>query len=215
MNNIKIAVVGGVEVGKTSLLNVYTKSEFDPKKQYVPTIYDSAETRVNIDGHNIEVNILDTSGSDEYKQLRPMSYSGVDLFLICYSVADIKSYEKVKECVAEVRQHAPNKDIVLVGTKTDLRDCQNTMDRLRSEGLIPLYQSQGESKSAEVHAAKYYECSSKNSSSVRKMFEESIRLVIQKHEKSRSPQKTKKRISFTKIKRLSLFSVTSEESTGF
>ncbi|KAL0481187.1 Ras-related protein Rac [Acrasis kona] len=208
MSSIKVALVGSEAVGKTSLINVYTKGENDFKKQYEPTIYDSAETRITMDGKFLQVNMLDTAGSDEYKQLRPMSYSGVDLFIICYSVIDLKSHDRVVECIKEVRQHAPNKEMVLVGTKIDLRDCQYTIDRLKMEGNLPLYQSHGDLKAAELSALKYFECSSKNPSSVKKMFDESIRLVLEKQEKIDFQQKIRRRSSpHSKIKRSSLFGI--------
>jgi Ras-related C3 botulinum toxin substrate 1 len=46
-----------------------------------------------------------------------------DVFLVCYSVVSPTSFENVQaKWIPELRHHAPNAPVILVGTKTDLRD---------------------------------------------------------------------------------------------
>ncbi len=54
---------------------------------------------------------------------RPLFYQDATLFWICFSVVDPPSFEQVlARWVPEVRYHCPYVPIVLVGTKSDLRE---------------------------------------------------------------------------------------------
>ena len=59
----------------------------------------------------------------------------------------------------EVSHHCPNTPVILVGTKLDLRDNKETIEKLKEENLAPITQSQGLKIMDEIGAAKYLECS--------------------------------------------------------
>jgi GTPase SAR1 family protein len=130
-----------------------------------------------MDGKTILINLLDTSGSSEYEQLRPISYNGVDIFLIVFSVVNPNSLENIRQWVEECKQYAPDKNIMLVGTKTDLRLDDNTVSKLKQRQLSPLYSTHGENMATEIKAIKYLECSAKDVKSVHRVFEEAIRSI--------------------------------------
>ena len=57
-----------------------------------------------------------------FHRLRPLSYPGTQVFILCFSVISPSSYENVKiKWYPELTHHCPGVPIVLVGTKTDLR----------------------------------------------------------------------------------------------
>jgi small GTP-binding protein len=174
--NFKIALIGDEATGKSSLFRAYTKNEFI--EDYEPTICDTTDATVTIDGQSILLNVLDTSGSSQYEQLRPISYNGVDLFLITFSVINPDSFRDIGKWVREVRQHARDANIILVGTKTDLRLDQNVVSKLKRRSLSPTFQNHGESLANEIKAIKYLECSSKDKQSVHRVFEEAIRTLL-------------------------------------
>ena len=50
----------------------------------------------------------------------------------------------------EVRHHCPNTPIILVGTKLDLRDDKDTIERLRDKKLSPITYPQGLAMAREI-----------------------------------------------------------------
>lgn len=59
---------------------------------------------------------------EDFSKVRVMSYINSDVFLVCFSIDDIKSLVHVQESwVPELRQHVPNTPFILVGTKLDVR----------------------------------------------------------------------------------------------
>ena len=83
-----------------------------------------------------------------------------DVFLICFSIISPASFENVRaKWYPEVSHHCPNTPVVLVGTKLDLRDDQDTNDLLAKKNLQPLTYAQGLQMAKEINAVKYLECS--------------------------------------------------------
>lgn len=50
----------------------------------------------------------------------------------------------------EVRHHCPNTPIILVGTKLDLRDDKDTMEKLKEKKLSPITYPQGLAMAKEI-----------------------------------------------------------------
>lgn len=91
--------------------------------------------------------------------------------------------------------HCPRIPIILVGTKLDLRDDKNAIDKLRvniifiniifffflisifikEKKLSPISTIQGESMRKEIGAVKYLECSALTQKGLKTVFDEAIR----------------------------------------
>jgi Ras-related C3 botulinum toxin substrate 1 len=82
------------------------------------------------------------------------------VFLICFSLISPASFENVRaKWYPEVSHHCPNTPVILVGTKLDLREDQETIADLSKKKLAPLTYAQGLGMAREVNAVKYLECS--------------------------------------------------------
>ncbi|XP_041458150.1 rho-related protein racA-like [Lytechinus variegatus] len=120
MQNIKLLVVGDGAVGKSCLFISYTTNSFP--NDYVPTVFDNYSANVMVNGVPYNLGLWDTAGQEDYDRLRPLSYPGTDIFLICYSVDSRASFENVEEkWYPELTHYLPNTPILLVATKIDLR----------------------------------------------------------------------------------------------
>ncbi|KAG7272095.1 hypothetical protein CRUP_008275 [Coryphaenoides rupestris] len=89
----------------------------------------------------------------------------------------------------EVRHHCPSTPIILVGTKLDLRDEKETIEKLKEKKLAPITYPQGLALAKEIDSVKYLECSALTQRGLKTVFDEAIRAVL-----CPQPIKKKKRL---------------------
>lgn len=178
MRSIKSVVVGDGGVGKTCLLISYTTNTFP--NDYIPTVFDNYSATIMIDGEPIKLGLWDTAGQAEYDRLRPLSYPQTEIFLCCFSVISPDSFYNVKsKWIPEILHHSP-KDILilLIGTKTDLRDDLHVLDELAEKNTKPISVDQGIKLAKELGAIQYLECSAASQVGVKEIFDYAIRAVL-------------------------------------
>ena len=78
----------------------------------------------------------------------------------------------------EISHHAPSTPLILVGTKLDLREDRETIERLREKRMQPISYPQGGSMAKEIGAVKYLECSALTQKGLKNVFDEAIRAVL-------------------------------------
>eukprot|EP01084_Bolivina_argentea_P268235 455537_1 len=170
MMNIKCVTVGDGAVGKTCMLISYATNTFS--EDYIPTVFDNHQANVLVDGKLISLGLWDTAGQEDYDRLRPLSYPGTDAFLVCFSTIAPSSFGNVKEkWIPEIVHNCPTAPIVIVGTKTDLRDDSQFVNHSIST-------AQGNALCKEVGAAAYCECSALTQEGLKEVFDTAIRAVL-------------------------------------
>jgi len=168
--DIKVMVVGDTSVGKTCLLLSYTQNAFP--SEYVPTVFDNYTANALVDDQPVNLGLWDTAGSSEFDQLRPLSYPGTDVFIICFSIDNRETFNSVKKkWRPEIIETQPKTPLILVGTKMDLRK-PGEKNHVSLEDGVEL--------AKQVGAAKYMECSALTQEGLSNVFENTVRTVLQK-----------------------------------
>ena len=141
--------------------------------------FDNYTANTYVDGRPISLGLWDTSGVDDYDRLRPLSYPDTDVFLLCFSVVNPNSFASVADKWApEIEHHCPGVPKILVGTKPDLRDNPEAIERLRERRQSPITQKQGEAMRKKIGAVAYMECSPLTQAGLRNIFDEAIKVVL-------------------------------------
>jgi len=175
--DIKLMVVGDGSVGKTCLLISYTTNSFPG--EYVPTVFDNYNANAIVEGNPVNLGLWDTAGSEEYDTLRPLSYPGTDVFLICFSLFSPESFTNItNKWYKEITEHAPDVPIILVGTKLDLRSKPEATQSLKENNQSPITTEQGEALAKKMGAKKYLECSALTQEGLARVFEEAVKVIL-------------------------------------
>jgi Ras-related protein Rab-1A len=155
MNIAKCVIVGDADVGKTSLAIRYAHNTYD--SEGVSTIGVEFYTKTTSKG--IKYNIWDTAGQEKFRSITTTYYRGASCVLICFSLANLQTFNNVSLYYDEVLRLCP-KDvvIVLVGTFED------TNDRRIEHKIAKQF--------ADYRGMQYTEVSSKTGSGVIELFEE-------------------------------------------
>ncbi|KAJ3345974.1 Rho GTPase protein rac1 [Entophlyctis luteolus] len=151
--------------------------------------FDNYSTIVQVDNRKINLVLWDTAGQEDYDRLRPLSYPQTDVFLICFSLVNPSSFENVKaKWYPEVSHHSPGSPVILVGTKLDLRDDREIVQRLATHRMAPIQYQQGSLRAKEIGAVKYLECSALTQKGLKNVFDDAIRAVFTPLKVKRPPR---------------------------
>jgi len=179
----KVVVVGDGSCGKTCLL--MSILDRDSPDGYIPTVFETYVKDFNIDNKgSYEVSLFDTAGQDVYDRLRPLSYPDTDVFLVCFAVDSPDSlYNAYDKWTPEVKHFGPNVPFVLVGTKCDLRDDEETLRRLRKVKQEFVTQQEGREMAKKLKASAYVECSALTGFNVSEVVRSALKSASKKQHK--------------------------------
>jgi len=172
---IKLVVVGDGAVGKTSLLISFATERFP--EEYVPTVFENYSAQMKVNDETILLHLWDTAGQEEYDRLRPLSYPGADVVLLCFSLVHKPSLDAIRvKWFPEIRHYIPNVPYMLVGTKLDLREHVKANPNDEFDLVNP---EMGQAMCDEIKAIKYIEASSKTRQNLDKVFHDSFSAVLE------------------------------------
>ncbi|XP_007069533.2 rho-related GTP-binding protein RhoF [Chelonia mydas] len=195
LTEIKAVIVGDGGCGKTSLLMVFTKGDFP--RVYVPTVFGKYSASFQIGGKPVQINLWNTAGQEDYDRLRPLSYTGAHVILMCFDVTSPNSFSQSSVLLAsiwypEVNHFCKGIPIMLVGCKTDLRKDEVLLRRLHEDQLEPITYHKAEAMAREVHAVTYLECSAKYQENITNIFMEASSAALSAMRKSQRKRKPKR-----------------------
>jgi len=178
MSKITICLAGNEKVGKTCMVMSYVNNSFPTDD--VPGVFDEKPSPITVEGKELTVSIRDTRGGEDYERITAMAFGGMDVFLLCFSVTNRKSFtditekwndgtNKVKNIMNIPRptpmsplHYVPDgTPLLLVALKIDDDDRKVTTE-------------EGQAAARQIHAVKYLECSSLTRRGLKEVFDQAI-----------------------------------------
>lgn len=160
----KVIMVGSGGVGKSALTLQFMYDEF--VEDYEPTKADSYRKKVVLDGEEVQIDILDTAGQEDYAAIRDNYFRSGEGFLLVFSITEHESFTATAEFRDQILRVKEEDKIPLlvVGNKSDLEDRrQVSVDEARGK--------------AEEWGVQYVETSAKTRANVDKVFFDLMREV--------------------------------------
>ncbi|XP_005180309.1 ras-related protein Ral-a isoform X2 [Musca domestica] len=178
----KVIMVGSGGVGKSALTLQFMYDEF--VEDYEPTKADSYRKKVVLDGEEVQIDILDTAGQEDYAAIRDNYFRSGEGFLCVFSITDDESFQATQEFREQILRVKNDESIpfLLVGNKCDLNGIRR----------VPLAECQQRAQQWQVP---YVETSAKTRENVDKVFYDLIRDIStrkkQQQTVERKPNETK------------------------
>ncbi|OHS99891.1 Ras-like protein RAS2 [Tritrichomonas foetus] len=174
-NKQSVGMFGGGGVGKTAISLQFTKGEFT--EGYIPTIEDEFVKTVEVDGKQIELEIIDTAGQDDFAEMRHSYMQRVNGFIFVFSIIDpnsINELDKIYTDAVHARSSSPV-NCVIAANKSDMRNGES----------VP------ESKLKELetkYKCKVLETSAKTAKNINELFIEIVRILLTSNDKKPAPK---------------------------
>ncbi|KAF7260615.1 hypothetical protein EG68_02177 [Paragonimus skrjabini miyazakii] len=119
---VRIIMVGAGGVGKSALTLRFMYDEFI--EDYEPTKADSYRKKIVLDGDEVQIDILDTAGQEDYFGVRDVYLRAGEGFLLVYAIDEMEGLKELPGFIEHiVRIKGTDKlPMVLIANKVDLRD---------------------------------------------------------------------------------------------
>ena len=92
---IRIIAVGDGAVGKTCLLVRYAEDTFETEHNVTPNTLTKTSVNQHFEGTEYQLELIDTAGQEDFERTSTQHYNSVDVFLVCYSIDNKKSFKNV------------------------------------------------------------------------------------------------------------------------
>lgn len=164
----KVIMVGSGGVGKSALTLQFMYDEF--VEDYEPTKADSYRKKVMLDGEEVQIDILDTAGQEDYAAIRDNYFRSGEGFMCVYSITDSESFQNTSDFREQILRvkNEENIPFLLVGNKADLGD---------DKRQVTVDEANGRAQGWKVN---YVETSAKTRANVDKIFYDLMRLIRDK-----------------------------------
>lgn len=119
VKNYKVILLGSSAVGKTSIMNLFSKKNICNPSPTIGTEFCLMESKK----YNHRLQIWDCAGQERYRAVTRIYYRDIQGCILVFDLSDIKSLYDIRDYwVKEVeKNNTKNPIFILVGNKSDLR----------------------------------------------------------------------------------------------
>jgi Ras-related protein Rab-5C len=120
LDSVKVVVIGGVSVGKTSLTVRFVYDQFSDSMETTLGASYFEKTHDYRGNKSVKFQFWDTAGQEKYKAIAKIYYKDAKVAIVMYDVSSRQSFDALKVWMAELNANGPE-DLVLaiVGNKID------------------------------------------------------------------------------------------------
>ena len=161
-------IVGTSEVGKSCLLRRFVQGKYDEMMTSTCGV-DFYTKMIQIDGHNLKLQLWDTAGQERFKAIARAYYRNAVGVLVVFDISNHDSYTEVPQYIADIKEFSRLNSpyFLLVGNKSD-----------NSESGRQVLTTQVQ-EFASVHKVEYIETSAKSGKNIEQPFKMLARTVYE------------------------------------
>ena len=117
-----IIAIGDRNVGKTTIIHRYITNEFSQETVCTSGYIENIKKLTMKDDEKILLNLVDTSGQEQYKSLAFQYVKNISTVLFVFDLSDKKSFNNIKQWIQFFNDNASDINIpkYLIGNKKDL-----------------------------------------------------------------------------------------------
>nr|KAF6320062.1 RAS like proto-oncogene A [Myotis myotis] len=115
----KVIMVGSGGVGKSALTLQFMYDEF--VEDYEPTKADSYRKKVVLDGEEVQIDILDTAGQEDYAAIRDNYFRSGEGFLCVFSITEMESFAATADFREQILRVKEDENVNYVETSAKTR----------------------------------------------------------------------------------------------
>ncbi|CAM9016466.1 hypothetical protein WICANDRAFT_50439 [Wickerhamomyces anomalus NRRL Y-366-8] len=116
---VKVALIGDSQIGKTSLMVKYVNNSFD--EDYKKTLgVNFMEKSIELGTTDIKFSVYDLGGAQEFVNMLPLTTDGAVAVVFLFDLTKLQTLSSIKEWFKLVRAQNKTAIPMLVGTKYDL-----------------------------------------------------------------------------------------------
>ena len=167
-------------IGKTTLIVRLATDRFEDQ-YYINNCYQDYQAYLRNEMGRFTMYLWDTAGQMDYDRLRPLSYPDTDVFLLAFNLDNEHALETKDRWLSELHHFNPETPILLVGTKSDLRE----------EDQSGISQKRGEEMAVKMGCVSYVETSSLSGQGINELRHAIVETYVLSH-LSKSVKKAKK-----------------------
>ena len=158
---IKVCLLGDINVGKTSIASRYCKNTFNDL--YINTIggaYQQQSVTLN-NGTKIRLHIWDTSGQDRFRSMTNLYYNDAQVAILTYDVTNEQSLESLNYWLEQLNNkvEVENMLLCLAGNKNDVEASKKTVPTSKGKAF------------AEENNMIFFETSAKTGAGIKELFQ--------------------------------------------
>ena len=157
----KLLLVGDQAVGKSSIIERYTKGKYSEDGLKNTLGANFAKQKVNYKNFEVYLNIWDTAGDKKFLGVSEILYKGTDVVIIVYDCSNPESFNNVRMWAEHVYSNLNMQEIqivALVANKSDLKSEKNSAIAKQAKAY------------AKENNMKFFETSAKSGEGVNELF---------------------------------------------